>query len=54
MDKRILRKLGELVSSRSEKNITPEAAWMMKQGYQWTESEEESIPAAETNEEIVG
>ena len=53
-DKRILRKLGEQLLSGSEKNITPEAAWMAKQGYQWTESEEESILAAETDEEIVG
>ena len=52
-DKRILRKLGEHVSSGSEKNITPEAAWMTKQGYQWAESDEESIPAA-LEEEIVG
>lgn len=53
-DKRILRKLGEQVSSGSEKNITPEAAWMAKQGYQWTESDGESIPDAETNEELDG
>ena len=50
-DKRILRTFGEIVESGSEKNITPEAAWMAKQGYQWTESEEETIPAAETDEE---
>ena len=42
------------MESGSEKNITPEADWMTKQGYQWTESEEESIPSAETDEEIVG
>ena len=53
-DKWILRKLGEQVSSGSEKNITPEAAWMAKHGYQWTESNGESIPAAETDEELDG
>ena len=53
-DKRILRKLGEQVSSGSEKTITPEAAWMAKQGYRWTESDGESIPAAETDEELDG
>ena len=40
--------------SGSEKNITPEAAWMAKHGYQWTESDGQSIPAAETDEEIDG
>ena len=45
---------GEIMESGSEKNITPETEWMTKQAYQWTESEEESIPAAETDEEIVG
>ena len=29
----------------------PEAEWMAKQGFQWTESEEETIPAAEFDEE---
>jgi hypothetical protein len=53
-DKRILRMFGEHVSSGSEKNITPKADWMAKQDYQWTESEEESPPTAETDEEIVG
>jgi len=53
-DKRILRMFSKIVESGSEKNITPEADWMTKQGYQWTESEEESIPSAETDEEIVG
>ena len=50
-DKRILRTFGEEISSGSEKHITPEAEWMAKQGYQWTESEEEPIPAAESDEE---
>ena len=50
-DKRILRTFSEIVESGSEKNITPEADWMTKQGYQWTESEGESIPA---DEEVVG
>ena len=55
-DKRILRTFGEQVSSGSEKEITPEAAWMAKQGYKWSESEEEEepIPAAETDEEVDG
>ena len=52
-DKRILRKLGEQVSSGSKKNITPEAAWMMKQGCQWAKSDEESIPAT-SDEEVDG
>ena len=52
-DKRILRKPGEHVLSGSEKTITPEAAWMEKKGYQWVESDEESILAA-SEEEIVG
>jgi len=45
---------GEHISSRSERVITPEAAWMAKQGYKWSESEEEEepIPAAETDEEL--
>ena len=42
------------MESGSEKNITPKADWMTKQGYQWTESKEESIPAAETDEDVVG
>ena len=39
------------ISSGSEKHITPEAEWMAKQGYQWTKFEEETIPAAETDED---
>ena len=38
------------MASGSEKHITPETAWMEKQGYRWTESEEdvkETIPTAE-------
>ena len=34
--------------------VTPEAAWMVKQGYKWTSSEEdieESVPAAESDVE---
>ena len=52
--KRILRKLGEEVSSGSEKNITPEADWMAKQGLMWTKYEEdteEPIPAADSDDE---
>ena len=50
-DKRILRTFGEEISSGSEKHITPKAEWMAKHAYQWTESEEETIPAIETDEE---
>jgi len=50
-DKKILRTFGEIVESGSEVNITPEADWIAKQGYQWTESEEETIPATESDEE---
>ena len=49
-DKKILHLYGEEVSGGSEERITPEAEWMEKQGYRWTESEEdveETIPAAE-------
>ena len=53
-DKRILRTFVEHVSSGSERIITPKADWMAKQGFQWTESEEETIPAAETDEELDG
>ena len=40
-DKKILRTFGEDVSSSSEKVITPEAEWIAKQGYKWSDSEEE-------------
>ena len=50
-DKRILRTFGKEMSTGSEKHITPEAAWMAKQGYKWTDSEEETSPAAESDEE---
>ena len=50
-NKKILSTFGEHVESGSEEIITPEAAWIAKQGYQWMESEEETIPAAESNEE---
>ena len=50
-DKRIFRTFGENISSGSEEDVTPEAEWIAKQGYHWTESEEETIPAAETDEE---
>ena len=49
-----MRKLGEEVSSGSEKNITPEADWMAKQGLMWTKYEEdteEPIPAADSDDE---
>ena len=40
-DKKIMRIFGENVSNGSEDNITPEAAWMARQGYKWSESDEE-------------
>ena len=52
-DNKILQLYGEAVSSGSEEHITPEAEWMEKQGYRWTESEEdveETIPAAEASD----
>ena len=53
-DKKVMRLFGEDVSGGSEDVITPEAAWMSKQGYKWTSSEddlEETIPAAESDKE---
>ena len=50
-DKKIMRVFGEDVSGGSEEHITPEAEWMAKQGYKWTDSEEEPIPAAESDDE---
>ena len=46
-----MRACGEDVASGSERHITPEAAWMAKQGYKWTDSEEEYVPAAESDDE---
>ena len=48
---RILRACGEDVASGSEKHITPKTTWMEKQGYKWSDSEEESVPAAESDDE---
>ena len=53
-DKRIMKVFGEAESSGSERHITPEAEWMAKQGYKWTDSEEdieEIVPAAESDGE---
>ena len=53
-DKKVMRLFGEDVSSGSEDVITPEAAWMSKQGYKWTSLEEdieETVPAAESDKE---
>ena len=36
-DKKILKLYGEDVSGGSEDHITPEAEWMEKQGYKWTD-----------------
>ena len=52
-DKQILRTFGEKISSGSERVITPEAAWMAKQGYKCTtskEEKEETILAAEESD----
>ena len=51
-DKKIMSLFGEDVSGGSEDRITPEAEWMVKQGFKWTDSEEdveETIPAAESD-----
>ena len=50
-DKKIMRVFGEDVSGGSKEHVTPEAEWMEKQGYRWTDSEEEPIPAAESDGE---
>ena len=53
-ERKVMRLFGEDVSGGSEDVITPEAAWMSKQGYKWTSSEDdlkETIPAAESDEE---
>ena len=53
-DNKIMQLYGEAVSGGSEERITPVAEWMEKQGYRWTDSEEdveESIPAAEASNE---
>ena len=53
-DKKIMKVFGEAESSGSERHITPEAEWMAKQGYRWTDSEqdiEETVPVAESDEE---
>ena len=41
-DKLILRKLDMHISSGSEQDNTPEAAWMEKKNLQWAESDKES------------
>ena len=49
-----MKVFGEAESSGSEKHITSEAEWMAKQGYKWTDSEEdveETVPAVESDEE---
>lgn len=50
-DKWILRTFRENVESGSKVNITLEADWIAQQGFLWTESEEETIPAAKSEEE---
>ncbi len=49
-DKKVMRLFGEDVSGGSEDVITPKAAWMSKQGYKWTSSEDD-FPATESDEE---
>ena len=52
-DNKILQLYGEAESGGSEEHITLEAEWMEKQGYRWTESEEdveETIPATEASD----
>ena len=52
-DSKIMQLYGEAVSGGSEEHITPETEWMEKQGFKWTDSEEEaeeSIPAAEESD----
>ena len=52
--KKIIKVFGEAESSGSERHITPEVEWMAKQGYRWTDSEEdieETVPAAESDED---
>ena len=54
---KILQLYGEEVSGGSEEHITPETEWMEKQGYRWTDFEEdveESILAAEASDEEAG
>ena len=53
-DKKLMRLCGEDVSGGSEERITPEAEWMAKQSFKWTDSEEdieETVPAAKSDEE---
>ena len=53
-DKKIMSLFGEDVCGGSEDRITPEAEWMEKQGYKWTDSEEdieETVPVAESDKE---
>ena len=52
-DKKILKLYGEDVSGGSKDHITREAEWMAKQGFKWTDSEEdveETIPVAEESD----
>ena len=53
-DKKIMMLFEEDVSGGPEERITPEAEWMAKQGFKWTDSKEdneETVPAAESDEE---
>ncbi|KAI4994387.1 hypothetical protein ZWY2020_029435 [Hordeum vulgare] len=54
-DKLVMRKLDVHISSESEQDITPEAAWMQKNNLQWAESDKESDEEIEhaTDEEYV-
>ena len=50
-DKKIMSLYGEEVSNESEDNITPEATWMARQGYQWTDSDDEYQPEQQGSDE---
>src|SRR6187401_1007383 len=50
-DKKILSLYGEEVSNGSEDNITPEATWMARQGYQWTDSDDGFQPEQQGSDE---
>ena len=53
-DNKIMSLFREDVSGGSEERITPKTEWMAKQGFKWTDSEEDNektVPAAKSDEE---
>ena len=49
-----MRLYGEDISGGSKDRITPEAEWMAKQSFKWTDSEEdnkETVPNVESDKE---